>query len=105
MLHMLLLVNTISLALCETNLHDDIQDSDFQLPGYLPSHRKDAGHLQDLGVYVKSNLPIARETSLEDVNNFPSFILILTLVLLLRILLSMMPLGGLTATYLTESFS
>ena len=46
-------------ALCETNVHDDIQDSDFQLPGYWPIHRKDAGHMHGLGVYVKSNLPIA----------------------------------------------
>ena len=45
---------------CETDLHDDVQDSDFQLPGYLPIHRKDAGHMHCLGVYVKSNLPIAR---------------------------------------------
>ena len=28
-------------ALCKTNLHDNIQDSDFQLPGYLPIHRND----------------------------------------------------------------
>ena len=55
-------------ALCETNLHDDIQDSDFQLPSYLPIHRKEAGHMHGLGVYVKSNLPIARETILEDEN-------------------------------------
>ena len=55
-------------ALCETNLHDDIQDPDFQLSGYLSIHRKDAGHMHDLGVYVKSNLPIARETILEDEN-------------------------------------
>ena len=47
-------------ALCETNPHDDIQDSDFQLPGYLPIHRKDAMHMHSLGVYV------ARETILED---------------------------------------
>ena len=56
------------IALCETNLHDNIQDSDFQLPGYLPIHRKNAaGHMHDLGVYAKINLPIARETILEDV--------------------------------------
>ena len=55
-------------ALCETNLHDGIQDSDFQLPGYLPIHRKDAGYMHGLGVYVKSNLPIAQGTVLEDEN-------------------------------------
>ena len=53
-------------TLCETYLHDDIQDSDFQLSGYLPIHRKDAGHMHGLGVYVKSNLPIARVTILVD---------------------------------------
>ena len=46
----------------------NIQDSDFQLPGYLPIHRKDAGQIHSLGVYVKSNLPIAQETTLEDEN-------------------------------------
>ena len=53
-------------ALCETNLHDDIQDSDFQLPGYLPIHRKDNRNMHGLAAYVKNNLPIARETILED---------------------------------------
>ena len=38
-------------VLCETNLHDDIQTT-----------------WHGLGVYVKSNLPIARETILEDEN-------------------------------------
>ena len=50
-------------ALCET-----IQDSDFQVPGYLPIHRNDAGHMHGLCVYAKSNFPIARETILEDEN-------------------------------------
>ena len=60
--------NSDIFALCETNLHDDIHDSDVQLHGYLPIQRKDAGHMHGLGVYVKSNLPIARETILEDEN-------------------------------------
>ena len=60
--------NTDIFALCETNLHDNIQDSDFQLPGYLPIHHNDAGHIHGLGVYVKSNLLIAQETILEDEN-------------------------------------
>ena len=59
-------------VLFETNLYDDIQASDFQLPIQLPIqlsiHRKDARHMHGLGVYVKSNLPIARETILEDEN-------------------------------------
>ena len=53
-------------ALYETNLHGDIHDSDSQLPGYLPIHRKYAGHMYCLGVYVKSNLPIAQENIIED---------------------------------------
>ena len=60
--------NTGIFALCETNLHDDIQHSDFQLPGYLPIHHKEAGHMHSLGVYVKINLLIAQETILEDEN-------------------------------------
>ena len=55
-------------ALCETNLHDDIQDSDFQLRGFLPNHRKDAGHMHGIGDYLKSNLLIVGETILEDEN-------------------------------------
>ena len=35
-------------ALCETNLHGDIQNSDFQLHGYLPIHCKDVGHMQSI---------------------------------------------------------
>ena len=61
-------------ALCETNLHDNTQDSDFQLPGYLPIHRKDAGHMHGLGVYAKSNLPIARESTLEEDNESCVFV-------------------------------
>ena len=60
-------------ALCETNLHDDIQDADFQLSGYLLIHRKDGGHIHGLGVCVKSNLPIAPETILEDENECQVF--------------------------------
>ena len=55
-------------ALCETNLHDNIQDSDFQLPEYLSIHCQGAGNIHGLGVYVKSNLPIVRETILEVEN-------------------------------------
>ena len=60
--------NTDIFALCQTNLHDDIQASDLQLSGYLPIHCKDAENMHGLGVYVKRNLPIARETILEDEN-------------------------------------
>ena len=44
-------------APCETNLHDDIQDSDFQLPGTCQSIAR-----------MLRILPIARETILEDEN-------------------------------------
>ena len=54
-------------ALCETNLHDDIQDSDFQLPDYLPILERMLGICMAL-VFVKSNLRIDRETIIEDEN-------------------------------------
>ena len=60
-------------AHCETNRHDDIQNSEFQLPAYLSIHHKDAGHMHGLGVYAKSNFPIARETIFEDENEFSVF--------------------------------
>ena len=55
-------------ALSESNLHDGILDSDFLVPGYLPIHRKDSGHMHGLGVYIQCNLPIARDLILEDSN-------------------------------------
>ena len=60
-------------AHCETNRHDDIQNYGFQLPAYLSILYKDAGHMHGLGVYAKSNLPIARETIFEDENEFYVF--------------------------------
>ena len=60
--------NPDTFALCEINLHHNIQDCDFQMPGYLPNHCKNTGHIHGLGVYVKSKLPIVRETILEDEN-------------------------------------
>ena len=53
-------------ALRETNLHEDVLDADVQLHGYLPIHRKDSGNMPGFCVYIKSNLPIAREYTLED---------------------------------------
>ena len=61
-------------ALCETDLHDDIQDYDFQLHGYLPIHHNVAGHMHSLDVYFKSNLLLAGETILEDENESCIFI-------------------------------
>ena len=55
-------------ALSESNLHEGILDADFLVPGYLPIHRKDSGHMHGLGVYVRCSLPIARNLVLEDNN-------------------------------------
>ena len=55
------------LALCETNLNPSIDSGDFVVDGYLPINRKDSSyHMHGLGIYVRDNLPISRETSLED---------------------------------------
>ena len=55
------------LALCETNLDDSIDSSNFSVGGYLPLIRKDSStHMHGLPVYVKEGLPFARELSLEN---------------------------------------
>lgn len=55
------------LALCETNLNPSILDSDFFVRGYLPIIRKDSStFMHGLGVYVRDNLPISRELTLEN---------------------------------------
>ena len=55
------------LALCETNLDDSIDSSNFSVRGYLPLIRKDSGtHMHVLAVYVKEGLPFARDLSLEN---------------------------------------
>ena len=54
------------LALCETNLDDSTDSSNFSVRGYLPLIRKDSGtHIHGLAVYVKG-LPFARDLSLEN---------------------------------------
>ena len=68
--HLMLKNNPDIFAQSETNLHGEIQDSDFELPGYFPIHRKDAGPMHGHGIYVKSNLPIAGETILVFVWHF-----------------------------------
>ena len=58
------------LALCETNLDDSIDSSNFSLRGYLPLIRKDSiSHIHGLTVYVKEGLPFARDLSLENSAN------------------------------------
>ena len=55
------------LALCETNLDDSIDSSNFSVRGYLLLIRKDSGtHMHGFAVYVKEGLPFARDLSLEN---------------------------------------
>ena len=55
------------LALCETNLDDSIDSSNFSVTGYLPFIRKDSfTHMRGLAVYVKEGLPFARDLSLKN---------------------------------------
>ena len=55
------------LALCETNLDDSIDSGNFSVRGYLPLIRKDSStHMHGLAVYVKEELPSARDVSLEN---------------------------------------
>ena len=55
------------LALCETNLDDWIDSSNFSVKGYLPLIQKDSvTHMHGLAVYVKEGLPFTRDLSLEN---------------------------------------
>ena len=55
------------IALCETNLDDLLDSGNFSVRGYLPLVRKDSGsHMHGLAVYVKEQLPFARDLSLEN---------------------------------------
>ena len=55
------------LALCETNLDDSIDSSNFSVMGYLPLIPKDfVTHMHSLAVYVKEGIPFARDLSLEN---------------------------------------
>ena len=55
------------LSLCETNLNDSIDSSNFSVRGYLSLIRKDSStHMQGLTVYLKEGLPFARVLSLEN---------------------------------------
>ena len=49
------------LALCETNLDESIDSSNFYVRGYLPLIGKDSTtHINALAAYVKEELPFAR---------------------------------------------
>ena len=55
------------LALCETNLDDLIDSSNFSVRGYLSLIRKDSiTHMDGVSVYVKEGHPFARALSLEN---------------------------------------
>ena len=55
------------LALCETNLDDSIDFGNFSVRGYLPLIWKDSStHMHGLAVYIKEELPFARNLSLEN---------------------------------------
>ena len=55
------------LALCEINVDDSIDSSNFTVRGYLPLIRKDSStHMHGLAVYLKKGLPFARDLSLEN---------------------------------------
>ena len=54
-------------ALCETNLDDSIDFSNFSVRGYLPLIWKNSStHIHGLAVYVKEELPFAWDLSLEN---------------------------------------
>ena len=58
------------LTLCQTNLDDSIDSSNFSVRGYLPLIRKDSiTYMHSLAVYVKEGLPFARGLSLESSEN------------------------------------
>ena len=55
------------LALCETNLDDSIDSSNFSVRGYLPLIGKDCStHMHGFAVYVKEGLPFAQDLSLAN---------------------------------------
>ena len=50
------------LALCETNLDDSIDSSNFSVRGYLTLIQEDTfTHMHGLAVYVKEGLPLAQD--------------------------------------------
>ena len=58
-------------ALCETNLNDSVDSSNFSVRGYLPLIQKDfTTHTHGLAVYVKKELPFARDLYLENSSDY-----------------------------------
>ena len=55
------------LALCETNLDDSIDSDNFSVRGYLLLIQKDSSiHMHGHAVYLKEELPFARDLSQEN---------------------------------------
>ena len=55
------------IALCDTNLRDSIDSSNFYVTCYLPLIRNDSSTpIHGLAVYVSEGLPFARDSSLEN---------------------------------------
>ena len=55
------------IALCDTNLRDSIDSSNFYVTCYLPLIRNDSSTpIHGLAVYVSEGLPFARDLSLEN---------------------------------------
>ena len=60
-------IYTTILDLCETNLDDSFDSSNFSVRDYLPLIPKDSStHMHGLAVYVKEGLPFARDLSLQN---------------------------------------
>ena len=59
------------LVLCETNLDDSIDSSNFSVRGYLPLIQNDsATYMHGLAVDIKEGLPFAQDLSLENSVDF-----------------------------------
>ena len=55
------------LALCETTLDHSIDSANFSVKSSIPLIQKDSTtHMHGLAVYVKEELPLARDVSLEN---------------------------------------
>ena len=59
------------LVLCETNLDESIDSSNFSVRGYLPLIQNDsATYMHGLAVDIKEGLPFAQDLSLENSVDF-----------------------------------
>ena len=59
--------STDNLTLCETNLGESIDSTNFSVRGHLPLIQEDSvTHMHRLAVYVKEGLPFSNDLSLEN---------------------------------------